>query len=99
MTSLSNVLRTLPLEQATRPGERVFRWGDELAVILLDSGRVGQIAAAGAWSRVDVEAALRREYRPPAFQSPLSESLFGRLPIEKPRGQAWQTVTSSMRTR
>lgn len=47
MAPLTNILRTIPLEQTTRPGKRVLMWGDELAVILLASGEVGQFATAG----------------------------------------------------
>ena len=55
---LTDILRTIPLEEFTRPGERIYRWGDELAVILLDSGEVGQFVTAGRWFREEVEAAV-----------------------------------------
>jgi hypothetical protein len=47
VASLTNILRTIPLEQTTRPGKWVLVWGDELAVTLLASGEVGRIATAG----------------------------------------------------
>lgn len=58
MTSLLDDLRTLPVEETTRPGERLLRWGDELAVILLDSGEIGQFATSCRWSRAEVEDAI-----------------------------------------
>lgn len=36
-----------------------YRWGDDIAAIVLPDGRLGQFAAAG-WSRTEVEAALRK---------------------------------------
>ena len=59
MSNLAATLSTLPMQETTRPGERVYRWGDELAVILLDSGEIGQFATCGWWSRRDVEDAVR----------------------------------------
>ena len=44
---IADMLCTTPLKQTTRLGKRVLRWGDELAVILLASGEVGQFATAG----------------------------------------------------
>jgi|AntRauTorckE5430_2_1112549.scaffolds.fasta_scaffold41866_2 hypothetical protein len=63
MTALTDILRTLPLEKTTRPGELVLRWCDELAVVVLETGEIGQFVAAGVWSRAEVEAAVQDQLR------------------------------------
>lgn len=47
MPRFTGILGTLPLEETARPGERVYPWGDERAVILLDSDGIGQFAIGG----------------------------------------------------
>jgi hypothetical protein len=59
MSALTQILRTLPMQETTRPGERVLRWGDELAVVVLDSGEIGQFATGGRWVRREVVDAVR----------------------------------------
>ena len=37
----------------------VFRWGDDLIVAVRDTGEIGQFAAKGSWTRIEVEEALK----------------------------------------
>lgn len=48
ITNPAEILRTTFLKETTRPGERVHQQGDELAVILLDRGEIGQFGAVMA---------------------------------------------------
>ncbi|WP_170566254.1 hypothetical protein [Ruegeria atlantica] len=46
---------------ATRhDGHNLLRWGDDLVVMVFDTGEIGQFSATGAWSRSSVETAVRK---------------------------------------
>lgn len=47
-------------EETTPPVERDLRWGNELAVVVLDTGEIGQFATMGRRSRAEVEDAVRQ---------------------------------------
>lgn len=56
-------LTATPPTVTHRDGHDLLRWGDDLMVMVFDTGEIGQFSAAGTWSRSSVETAVRQALR------------------------------------
>ncbi len=57
MTDIAEIVAAQP-DVLRGSRETRYRWGSDLAVLVLDSGEVGQFSTPHPWSRAEIEAAL-----------------------------------------